>query len=321
MSDCKKAKKLISGYIDGVLKESDNAFFKNHIASCKECKEEYEVLKKVLSDTADLSAPLPEGFSRRLHTALVNEQFEEKKNAKTPFVFPYVKATSAVLAVMVIAFVGKTGIYDTYKKVINDNQTEINRIAEENNEVNKVEPIEVNEVSENPPYVEPKQPDVPLVVNEIPAGEISPAFEQVQVPEEVTGPIARTIDEPTPLSIKDAEGYENTGEDVEPAIDENTGEDLQINEKSGENAPTVPEASLIPAQVKIYSGDGNMIMMKKFLLTFLSPEEIEESEDEIIITVEEAEFEKVVTKLSENEYVKEIIPGAAFEGIGKIYIR
>ena len=326
MSDCKKAKKLISGYIDGVLKEGDIAFFKKHIASCKECRKEYEAFKKILKTTASLNEELPEGFSRRLHTALVNEQFKEEKNAKKPFVFPYAKATSALLAVMVIAFVGKAGIYDTYKKVINDNQTEVNRIAEENNtpEVNEVAPVEENKGTQNPNFVQSQPTHVPTVIDEIPAGEISPAFEQVQAPEDSANPMARTVDEPAPASLEEVGIPADSGE-VASYMSEEISNENQTPEDAP-NSETIEEpkeaaTALIPAQVKIYSGDGNMIMMKKFLLTFLSPEEIEEGQGEIVITVEEAEFEKVVTKLGENEYVKEVIPGTAFEGIGKIYIR
>lgn len=121
MIDCQKAQELANAYIDNVLSDADCTAYEEHISCCDKCHEEYDMLKKITSDLAQTVSPLPEGFAKRMHTALVKEQFEaQSRKDKKKFVFPYFRAASVMAAALIIAVVGKVGVYDTYKKVTED---------------------------------------------------------------------------------------------------------------------------------------------------------------------------------------------------------
>ena len=340
MIDCKKAKKLLTAYIDGELGESDRKAFKEHIRTCFSCKEEYENTKKMTQDLASLSSPVPDGLSRRIHTLLVNEQFENQKNKKS-FTFPAYRATTAVLAAVVVAIVGKYGVYDVYKNVSNDTQnvvvtpkispapeTTYTQGSEKANEgdkpkVEKVQPAhntEAIQIKTEEPSGESFQEDiaeyyimersmenVPVVTAQEPIDE----FGAEDVAAEESALTRRAVIDNEPL------------DEIAPVAE--VGEDTQETEDLAEDTAeeTIPPVThLVPASVLIHkSGDGSMIMMKKHLLTFLEGNQMDVKEDEIIITISAEEYESVMSKLRENEYVKTVTEGIPYEGKAIISIR
>lgn len=150
MINCDKAQELANVYIDGELDEESSCAYEEHISCCEACHEEYDMLKRISADLSLTTAPVPDGFARRLHTALVNEQFKKENKTKKVFAFPYHKAASVMAAALVIAVVGKYGIYDTYKNVAEDtNRVALEmsgKVAEELIDVPKTEPTEENVV-------------------------------------------------------------------------------------------------------------------------------------------------------------------------------
>ena len=340
MIDCKKAKKLLNDCIDGELSETDRKAFKEHIYSCSACKEEYEMTKKMSQDLSFLSSPVPEGFSRRIHTALVNEQFEKQRKKKS-FTFPTYRATTAVLAAVVVAIVGKYGVYDVYKNVSNDTQNvavapkvenspEISYTQEEeqiNEEVKpkvktvqSVKKIEAPQIKTEEPSGESFQEDIaeyyimeksienaPVATSQEPTYEV---YAEDVVPDENTLTL-RTVTEDEPLD--EIAPVAEVGEDTQET------EDLS-EDTAEENIP--PVTQVVPASVQIHkSGDGSMIMMKKHLLTFLEGNQMDVKEDEIIITISADEYEAVMSKLRENEYVKSVTDGIPYDGKAIISIR
>ena len=76
------------------------------------------------------------------------------------------------------------------------------------------------------------------------------------------------------------------------------------------------------AEVKVYdSGDSNMIMIKKYLLTFIDASKITESDDMITITVEADEYDSVMANIRANEYVQSVTEATFSNGTVIINIR
>lgn len=129
MIDCTLARKLMNGYIDGTLTDDDSFKFEEHISCCEKCHEEYDMIKAMSYDLAKMKTPLPEDFGRKIHVALVNEQFKmgDKKERKIPFA-AYTRFATATAAALVIAVAGKFGVYDVYKNVMEDSSTALTEI-------------------------------------------------------------------------------------------------------------------------------------------------------------------------------------------------
>ncbi len=121
MINCDKARDLANGYIDNVLSEAESTAYEEHISCCEACHEEYDILRQIASDLSKTAVPLPDGFKNRMHSALVSNLPEHKNESKKKkLVFPYYRTASVMAAALVIAVVGKYGIYDTYKNVSDD---------------------------------------------------------------------------------------------------------------------------------------------------------------------------------------------------------
>ncbi|MBQ6998759.1 MAG: hypothetical protein IJN62_03120 [Clostridia bacterium] len=343
MINCDKARELSNAYIDGELDEESSCAYEEHISCCEVCHEEYDMLKRVSADLSLTTAPVPEGFARRLHTALVNEQFKKENKTKKVFAFPYYKAASVMAAALVIAVVGKYGVYDTYKNVAEDtNRAALEmsgKVAEEVIDVPEIEPIEEKEVEnkkQEPVYTtktvapqnkEPEQlskpvetdtvdvvnttaeTDVVVYTEEIaPQTEVDVTAHEEQIPLTDSAPMVRMA-EPTVT----AEVAEETG-DAEPVA-----EDIS---SGGGSSATKEVTELIPAEIVIYNnGDAAMIMFKKFLLTILDSSQITDNGGEIIVNITADEYESVMQHLRANEYVKSVTEGTSFDGKAVINIK
>ncbi len=379
MIDCAKARELSGSYIDGELNEAACLSYEEHISCCESCHEEYDMLKKVSVDLSAIATPLPEGFARRMHTALVNEQFKmqkEKEKKSKGFVFPLYRVGSLVAAALVITVIGKYGVYDTYKKVMEDASHMTTMLHEK----------ETPKPADTPAAEEPAPPQEEINYNVTVdnSGEITPSYENTTdnmeevIPEEPIAPVNDTVEEfpveataDVPETEESAPAAEDTaamfslekaddtakfdtGEssggdhtqsapsvarammpDAAEAVQEEEGitNDTDIAEAAGYTTADTPAASgggsssaaateLIPAVVTIHnSGDGSMIMFKKFLLTFLDSSEISENNGEITVTVTDDEYDSVIQRLRSNEYVKSVTEGTPSGGKAVITIR
>ncbi len=351
MIDCTKARELSNSYIDGILDEAECSAYEEHISCCESCHEEYDMLKKVSVDLSSTAAPLPEGFARRVHTALVNEQFAMQDNKeKKRFVFPYYRAASVMAAALVIAVVGKYGIYDTYKNVTDDTA----RMAMELTEGNASEVVappsvqddtnDIKSTNDEPVYQtkmivsdEEKVDDTSVNTPVDNTAILADTSEYTLAPAAVhdAAPVAEAApaeEEPAVLSLEkgdtdDAPAAENgvVSRMIQPEeitdISENTPEPADdATPSSGGSVTSVAE--LVPAAVIIHnSGDGSMIMFKKFLLTFLDGSRIADNGDEITVTITADEYESVMQRLRANEYVKSVTEGTPADGKAIINIK
>jgi predicted anti-sigma-YlaC factor YlaD len=111
---CKKIKKLISKYFDGVLQQEEKDILFSHIEQCSNCKLEFDVLSKFFNN-------LPEYKDVELQTSLKSRIFakiEEKQNKK--FVvwkkFVPVLAPISALVILLITTINPCKNVNSYKE-------------------------------------------------------------------------------------------------------------------------------------------------------------------------------------------------------------
>ena len=57
--NCKKAKKLMSAYIDDMLSDSKKSVFEAHLEHCESCKNEFLALKEIILLTGNIKFTAP----------------------------------------------------------------------------------------------------------------------------------------------------------------------------------------------------------------------------------------------------------------------
>ncbi|MBS3819115.1 zf-HC2 domain-containing protein [bacterium] len=77
---CKKAKKLISEYIDGRLDSDQKAFLRTHIRECPECQKWVEDLEKMSEETKNLAklSPSPQSWWK------IQKKMREERESQAP---------------------------------------------------------------------------------------------------------------------------------------------------------------------------------------------------------------------------------------------
>ncbi len=345
MINCDAARELANAYIDGELDEESSCTYEEHISCCESCHEEYDMLKRISADVSLTAVPVPDGFARRLHTALVKEQFNKENKSKKVFDFPYYKTASVMAAALVIAVVGRYGIYDTYKNVTNEtNQVALEmpgKIDDALIDVPKIELIEENVVlNEKPEPVyttktitpesiereqisKPAETDAIAVINDTMQTQVADYTEEIppqadavekQTPPTDIAPLVRMA-EPTALA-----------ETTEETADAEAVSEIEVSASSGGGSSAAKEVAeateLIPAEIVIYNnGDAAMMMFKKFLLTILNSNQITDNGNGITINITADEYESVMQHIRSNEYVKSVTEGTPFDGKAVINIK
>ena len=77
--DCKKAKNLMSAYVDGMLESAEKSAFEAHIHTCKDCERELELLKSTLNLLADAKYSAPENFTYEVREKLKSAVPEKRR--------------------------------------------------------------------------------------------------------------------------------------------------------------------------------------------------------------------------------------------------
>jgi len=98
---CKRARDLISPYIDGELSERERVSFESHMKDCVNCRAEFEEtlhLHNLLTGAERFSAPY--GFSTRV---LANQ---ETKTPRKVLLVPLFARFTGVVAVLIIIGIG-----------------------------------------------------------------------------------------------------------------------------------------------------------------------------------------------------------------------
>lgn len=77
--DCKKAKNLMSAYVDGMLESAEKSAFEAHIHTCKDCERELELLKSTLNLLTDAKYSAPENFTYEVREKLKSAVPEKRR--------------------------------------------------------------------------------------------------------------------------------------------------------------------------------------------------------------------------------------------------
>ncbi|UKI36211.1 MAG: zf-HC2 domain-containing protein [Clostridiales bacterium] len=80
--DCKKAKNLMSAYVDGMLESAEKSAFEAHIHTCKDCERELELLKSTLNLLADAKYSAPENFTYEVREKLKSDVPEKSAHLR-----------------------------------------------------------------------------------------------------------------------------------------------------------------------------------------------------------------------------------------------
>jgi anti-sigma factor RsiW len=120
---CKKARKLLSLYIDNMLDESKTKKVEKHLSACGDCRKEYNEINEALDLLGQAEmVPVPEAFQFRLKNALKEEKrkmVEEGVIVGKPSVkhkWRVITSVAAVFAVAVLSF----GLYNHILPVMPD---------------------------------------------------------------------------------------------------------------------------------------------------------------------------------------------------------
>ncbi len=104
---CKRAQKLLAGYVNEVLKPEENRAVQDHIAECEICRKELGTLKNVLELIDNTKVEYPpasvwENFLPDLHRRIVNEAalaFKKQRRQRL-YLFPGWAAVAAIVLIL-----------------------------------------------------------------------------------------------------------------------------------------------------------------------------------------------------------------------------
>lgn len=107
---CKEARELLSEYIDNVLEEKKKNGLQQHLASCRNCAQELESLRKYVKQMSSLSQlKAPDDFLRRVHERIErHSEFQRIMRklfvpAKIKIPLEFVGVLATVIIVVVVA--------------------------------------------------------------------------------------------------------------------------------------------------------------------------------------------------------------------------
>ena len=100
--DCKKAKNLMSAYVDGMLESAEKSAFETHIHTCKDCERELELLKTTLNLLADAKYSAPENFTYEVREKLKSAVPEKRRTFARFGKFSACAAAFVILAAVAI---------------------------------------------------------------------------------------------------------------------------------------------------------------------------------------------------------------------------
>lgn len=113
--ECLKVRDLLSDYYGGMLDDSLNAEIENHIQGCVQCSNELNMLRSVIDTCRQIDEEdLPEGFEDKLHSALISEADNKRKN-RLSIIKKYCTTAAALLIVVLSFSLLKSGVFGLKK--------------------------------------------------------------------------------------------------------------------------------------------------------------------------------------------------------------
>lgn len=121
MITCSKARELMDRYIDGDISERDMTAFEDHISSCDDCRENYELTSQLVSALRESAVQPPADFTARVMGRVRQQEAVRAARSKKRTGFQSFRGWkaygSACAAVLLLAVIGKTAVYDQYFRV------------------------------------------------------------------------------------------------------------------------------------------------------------------------------------------------------------
>ena len=132
--NCKKAKKLMSAYIDDMLSDSKKSVFEAHLEHCESCKNEFLALKEIILLTGNIKFTAPADFTKEVCGKL-NSPIHKKSFSIPRF---GVYGTAAAAFVILAAIAMGNPVWEEYKDRISPNNTSAVQKIDENKEIENV---------------------------------------------------------------------------------------------------------------------------------------------------------------------------------------
>lgn len=185
--NCKKCKKLINLYVDDCISDSDYKALSDHIKTCEECNNYYNLLNHMVEDLHSIEdAELPEGYANKLHFALKRAKDTKGKGIITRQRKMLLAGLSA--AACLILIISSVSIVGNNSMMMKDEAMEAPMLeAMEMNEADGVleeapeEPAVMAEVEEEMPaeeVAEDRTTDEDTAENELAGGDIADGTEK-----------------------------------------------------------------------------------------------------------------------------------------------
>ena len=132
--NCKKAKKLMSAYIDDMLSDSKKSAFEAHLEHCESCKNELLALKEIILLTGNIKFTAPADFTKEVCGKL-NSPIHKKSFSIPRF---GVYGTAAAAFVILAAIAMGNPVWEEYKDRISPNDTSAVQEIDKNKEIENV---------------------------------------------------------------------------------------------------------------------------------------------------------------------------------------
>lgn len=138
--NCKKAKKLMSAYIDDMLSDSKKSAFEAHLEHCESCKNEFLALKEIILLTGNIKFTAPADFTKEVCGKL-NSPIHKKSFSIPRF---GVYGTAAAAFVILAAIAMGNPVWEEYKDRISPNDTSAVQEIDKNKEIENVKKEDKN---------------------------------------------------------------------------------------------------------------------------------------------------------------------------------
>ncbi len=118
--NCEISKEYMMKYFDGERNNIEEVHFRQHLASCAQCSEEFNCMAEIFSslETADTIEP-PEGFEARVMEKVNAVENARREQSSRMLVFLYNAATvvSIILLMVFVADVRQGGIMSAFESI------------------------------------------------------------------------------------------------------------------------------------------------------------------------------------------------------------
>lgn len=265
MISCSKARELMDSYLDGDISEADMLAFEDHISTCDDCRECYEWTSQIVSALRREVETPPADFTARVMARVRQEAgvpaapTAEQPKKILPFFRSWKAYGSAAAAVLLLAVIGKTAVFDQLHQVTQppagvayvDDAPNVPEVQQDGGQADAVQPEQAEQPSapvQQPEAGQPQQPaqtgglierigqDIQRALGKSPAAQ----QEQTQSGSQTAGTEESQV-QPPPAQTAPADSGDMT---AAPQANENTAEQPLLKQDSLAAAPEQETADM-----------------------------------------------------------------------------